>query len=128
MTLSFTDAALIERIIQFLGKIKGEVSHPELEIILDKLTNLQSRYSLKETESDELHLYPDSESFTLEEKSESTHWQARKFMKLKLSRKLTLRSEDANLPMAPAPSSIGYSAQITWENVFNSLINLPDVN
>jgi len=128
MTLSFTDSALIERIIQFLGKLKGKVNHPELEIILDKLTNLQNRYALKEKESEELQLYLDSEDLTLEEKSESSLRQVRNFMKPKASRKVTLRSEEANLPMAPASSSIGYPAQITWENVFNTLINLPDVN
>jgi hypothetical protein len=41
MTISFTDSGLVERIIRFLGEIKPEVAHPELEIILEKLKALK---------------------------------------------------------------------------------------
>ena len=126
MTLSFTDSALIERIIMFLGKIKGEVSHPELEIILDKLTNLKNRYSLDEKESEEIQLFPESDRFTLEEKSESSLRQVRKFMKLKVSGKMTSGNEEPYLPMAPAPAFEGYPELFTWGNLLDSLVR-PDV-
>jgi hypothetical protein len=41
MTITFTDSGLVERIIRFLGEIKPEVAHPELEIILEKLNALK---------------------------------------------------------------------------------------
>ncbi len=41
MTISFTDSALVERIILFLREIKPKVAHPELEIILEKLNALK---------------------------------------------------------------------------------------
>jgi hypothetical protein len=42
MTISFTDSGLVERIIRFLGEIKPEIAHPELEIILEKLRALRT--------------------------------------------------------------------------------------
>jgi hypothetical protein len=126
MTLSFTDSALIERIIMFLGKIKGEVSHPELEIILDKLTNLKNRYSPEEKESEEIQLFPESDRFTLEEKSESSLRQVRKFMKLKVFGKMTSGNEEPYFPMAPAPAFEGYPELFTWGNLLDSLVR-PDV-
>jgi predicted DNA-binding transcriptional regulator YafY len=42
MTISFTDSGLVERIIRFLGEIKPEIAHPELEIIMEKLKMLRT--------------------------------------------------------------------------------------
>ncbi len=54
MTISITDSGLIERIIRFLGEIKQEVTHPELEIILDKLISLKFKHLLKEKQIEEI--------------------------------------------------------------------------
>jgi hypothetical protein len=40
-TLSFKDTDLIERIMMLPSEIKTKVFHPELEIILNKLTKLK---------------------------------------------------------------------------------------
>jgi len=57
MTINFTDSDLIERIIRFLSKIKNEVTHPELEIILDKLTKLKYKYSKEERQAEGIQSY-----------------------------------------------------------------------
>lgn len=43
MSISLTDSGLIEKIIKVLSKISTEVSHPELEILIERLTCMSGR-------------------------------------------------------------------------------------
>ena len=49
LSVSLTDSGLIEKIIKVLKKISSEVSHPELEILLAKLTSIRENKQLSES-------------------------------------------------------------------------------
>jgi hypothetical protein len=121
MTLSLTDSVLIKRIIMFLGEIKTKVSHPELEIILDKLTNLKSTYQLKEEAGKEVQSYIESGNFILREETEASSSLVKKHSKVKATDKRAYISDAPSLPMPSAPYSADFPDQITWGNVLNTL-------
>jgi hypothetical protein len=121
MSLSLTDSALIERIIMFLGEIKTKVSHPELEIILDKLTNLKSTYQLKEKESEEIQSYIDFSKIVIREEAAESFKPGKKLLKLKESSGRAYTSDEQSLPMASAPYSADFPDQMTWGTLLNSL-------
>jgi hypothetical protein len=121
MSLSLTDSALIERIIMFLGEIRIKVSHPELEIILDKLTNLKGTYQLKEKVSEEVQSYIDFGKIIKREESEESFKEVRKRVRAKSSDRREYVSDEPSLPMASAPYTADFQDQITWGTVLNSL-------
>ena len=94
MTISLTDSALIERIIQFLSEIKPEITHPELEIILDKLKELKSRYHREEKQREEIQFSLKYPELLKHEKTEESKKQIRKTSKVKASRQIIIRGEE----------------------------------
>ena len=123
MTLSFTDAALIDRIIMFLGEIKSNVSHPELEIILEKLAKLQIRHHLEERVSEETQSYKASADFSFDLKAEESPRQIKISGKAKASGDVRFSLEEPSLSMAPAPSLSGDPDQITWDIVMKAIFS-----
>ena len=123
MTLSFTDAALIDRIVMFLGEIKSKVSHPELEIILEKLAKLQMKHHLEESVREEMQTYPASADFSFDKAAEESPEQIKISGKAKASERVRFSLEEPSLHMAPAPSSAGDQDQITWGIVMRALFS-----
>lgn len=122
MTLSFTDSALIERIIMFLGEIKTKVSDPELEIILNKLTNLKSTYQLKEAAGEEVQSYIDFSLISEGEATEESFKEVKKHLKVRAKDKRAYISDAPSLPMPSAPYSADFPDQFTWANVMSALL------
>ncbi len=48
LSISFTDSGLLKKILEMLIKIRPEVSHPELEILIEKLSGLSGKKSSTE--------------------------------------------------------------------------------
>jgi hypothetical protein len=124
MTLTLTDSALIERIIMFLGEIRTEVSHPELEIILDNLIDLKNKYFTGEFITDKTPLPSMSDPSVICEMSEDIIKQGRRTVKAKTGTKGIRFSEEASLPMSSAPSFRGFDDQLTWGTVMDALFKL----
>jgi predicted DNA-binding transcriptional regulator YafY len=121
MTISFTDSALIERIIRFLGEIKHEVSHPELEIILDKLMKLKNKYYWEEKQIDDIESYLESSELTKHEEAEESILKVRRPVKVKASRRIDYRTEEAFKPIAPSMSEPIYPDFINWGDILITL-------
>lgn len=47
MGISLTDSKIISQVIRFLNEIKSKINHPELEIILKRLSDLEMEKSLE---------------------------------------------------------------------------------
>lgn len=118
MTINFTDSDLIERIILLLGKIKNEVTHPELEIILDKLTKLKYKYSQEEKQGEEIQSYMETPEFIRLNKAEESISKTIKPVKAKASIRITYKDEEAIEPMAPSMSAPWYPDFNTWADIF----------
>jgi hypothetical protein len=118
MTINFTDSDLLERIIRFLGKIKNEVAHPELEIILDKLTNLKNKYSRVEKQGEEIQSYKETPAFIRRRKAEESIRKIVIPVKVKASKGITYTDEEAIEQMAPSMSAPWYSDFNTWGDIF----------
>jgi hypothetical protein len=122
MSISFTDFALIERIIRLLDKIKTEVTHPELEIILDKLRNLRNRYYLKETQKEEIVSYLKSLDLEVEEKKAmESIIEIKKPMKVRTHKKLIYKTKEPIGQKALSIAVQGYPDFITWGDILISL-------
>jgi hypothetical protein len=118
MTISFTDSGLIERIIKFLGEIKPEVSHPELEIILEKLTNLKKEDYREEKQRDSILFSLDAEELFEHKKVKESFKKVRKPVKVKESRSIISRNEEAFEPMAQSVYAPLYPNLMTWSDIF----------
>lgn len=118
MTISFTDSNLIERIIMFLDTIKSEVSHPELEIILDKLSNLKYQNHFGDKESAEIQVRMKSERLSTDQLSEKASDQFRKPKRVKASGRRIFRIEESDISMAPSLSIPLHKDLNTWGDLF----------
>jgi hypothetical protein len=121
MTLSFKDTDLIERIIMFLGEIKTKVSHPELEIILNKLTRLKHTFQLKEEAGDQVQSYINFNLISKGEATEESFKEVKKHLNVRAKDKRTFISDEPSLPMPSAPYSADFPDQYTWANVISAL-------
>jgi hypothetical protein len=118
MAINFTDSDLIERIIRFLGKIKNEVTHPELEIILDKLTKLKNKYSREEIQEEKVQSYMETPELMRHRKDEESLRKIVIPVKSKASKRITFGYEEAIEPMAPSMSAPRYPDFNTWSDIF----------
>jgi len=122
MSISFTDFTLIERIIRLLDKIKTEVTHPELEIILDKLRNLRNRYYLKETQKEEIVSYLKSLDLEVEEKKAmESIIEITKPMKVRTHKKLIYKTKEPIGQKSLSIAVLAYPDFITWGDILISL-------
>lgn len=119
MTISFTDSELIERIIRFLGEIKQEVTHPELEIILDKLIRLKFKHLLKEKQIEKIQC--DLESSGLVKHIEDKESIREDIMseEARTSRRIAYRSvKDGLKQLTSFPTEPVYPDFTTWGDIF----------
>jgi predicted DNA-binding transcriptional regulator YafY len=118
MTVSFTDSALLERIIHFLREIKPKVAHPELEIILEKLDKLKICHSPAEKPAEKIQ--SDAESPEIVENMELEEFITpnRQPEKINASRRKIFRVEEESAPMASPSYMHLYSDLITWGDIF----------
>ncbi len=69
LTISFTDSGLLKKILETLIRIRPEVNHPELEILIEKLTGLSgtkpSREILEHTLDYRIQDFPASIRYNL---------------------------------------------------------------
>lgn len=118
MTISFTDSGLVERIIRFLGEIKPEVGHPELEIILEKLNKLKFSHYGKEKQMEEIQSEVESPENVKHIELEEFMAQIRQPEKIIASRRKTFRTEEAHSQMPLEPNIPRYPNLITWGDLF----------
>jgi hypothetical protein len=116
MTISFTDSGLVDRIIRFLGEIKPEVAHPELEIILEKLNNLKISYYANAERKKEIQL--DAGSPVKHSELEEFISQIRQPINTKASRRKIIRAEEEFSDMVAEPGMPWYHDLITWGDLF----------
>ena len=117
MTISLTDSALIDRIIRFLDEIKREVTHPEIEIIHDKLLNLKVRCYTKEEESettDDHSVLPDLQKYI--NAGESLK-KIKKSVKVKPSGEIRYSIDEACEPMVSVQYATGKPYLLTWGDI-----------
>ncbi len=118
MTISFTDSGLVERIIRFLGEIKPEVGHPELEIILEKLNKLKFSHYGKENNMEEIQSEVESPENVKHMELEEFISQITLPIKTKVSRRKMIRAQEGLSDIIAETSMPWYPDLITWGDLF----------
>jgi hypothetical protein len=124
MSVSITDSGLAEKIFDFLMKLRPELSHPELEIILEKLSELTGR------RTDESDLISNYDMTLMREEIEPPAASG------KCGSGPKPKDEPLAAPLSekmqafrPDVSGFSITSALSWEEIYNGLIqgnNLKD--
>lgn len=108
--ISLTDSNIILQVIRFLNEIKSKINHPELEIILKRLSDLHLEKSLEDM--------PVQESSSTQELSEDRLPSINKMKRLQDFSKKSRLGEPAAMPESKVGVSFGRE-KITWGELLN---------